>query len=156
MAEQLRRCSKCQQDKPPSAFCRAEFGTDGLSRVCRLCRKAQNAAYHRREQVKKRQKERSLNYERSAEVKARRLQKRLRERALGIDQARHRVNYAVQEGRLPRVKTLPCAKCGNPAQHYHHHRGYAREHQLHVIPLCAPCHYEAEHKSTHRKEFSCG
>lgn len=58
-------------------------------------------------------------------------------------QARIAVMHAVSRGKLPRVKTLACARCGQPAKEYHHHKGYAQEHWLDVEPLCKKCH-EAE------------
>ena len=54
--------------------------------------------------------------------------------------ARHRVNYAVQEGRLPRASTLLCTDCGRPASEYDHHLGYDRSVALAVQPVCKPCH----------------
>lgn len=54
--------------------------------------------------------------------------------------ARHRVNYAVYKGRLPRPTTLSCTDCGAPASEYDHHLGYAPETALDVQPVCKPCH----------------
>lgn len=53
--------------------------------------------------------------------------------------ARTAVNRAVRAGKLPRASTLACS-CGKPAREYHHHNGYAREHYLDVIAVCAFCH----------------
>lgn len=50
------------------------------------------------------------------------------------------VKNAVKAGKLQRVKNLKCSECGKPAVNYHHHRGYTKEHQLDVIPVCATCH----------------
>jgi hypothetical protein len=53
---------------------------------------------------------------------------------------------AVREGVLARGET--CEECGaypaprNPL-HAHHHRGYSKDHWLHVVWLCASCHYRA-------------
>jgi len=57
--------------------------------------------------------------------------------------ARKRVGYAVSRGKIPKASTLQCG-CGKQAQHYHHHRGYAPEFWLDVIPVCALCHKKAE------------
>lgn len=46
---------------------------------------------------------------------------------------------AVFKGVLPKANSLQCA-CGNPAKEYHHHKGYAKEHWLDVIPVCKKCH----------------
>ncbi len=59
--------------------------------------------------------------------------------------ARWKVNNAVRDGKLPRIKTLLCA-CGKQAQQYHHHNGYAPEHALDVVPMCRPCHRKADGK----------
>jgi DNA-directed RNA polymerase subunit RPC12/RpoP len=50
------------------------------------------------------------------------------------------VGKAVEKGLLPRITSQTCANCGKPAAHYHHHKGYAKENLLDVIPLCAKCH----------------
>ena len=42
--------------------------------------------------------------------------------------------------KIPRVKSLPCLQCSQPAAHYHHHKGYDSGHQLDVIPMCWSCH----------------
>lgn len=59
--------------------------------------------------------------------------------------ARRTVWYAVYSGKLPRVHTLQCSHCDNRAEHYHHHKGYAKEVRLDVIPLCAVCHARVHH-----------
>lgn len=53
--------------------------------------------------------------------------------------ARWKVANEVKRGRMPHPSTLLC-RCGAPAAEYHHHMGYAPEHELDVIPLCGPCH----------------
>jgi hypothetical protein len=52
-----------------------------------------------------------------------------------------RVRYHVSTGAV--VKT-PCIACGDPIVHAHHHNGYAPEHELDVIWLCAR-HHTAAH-----------
>ena len=49
------------------------------------------------------------------------------------------INQAIKSGKLPRPDSLQCA-CGESAKQYHHHKGYAPEHWLDVIPLCVKCH----------------
>ena len=58
------------------------------------------------------------------------------------ENARYKVFYAVKAGKIPRIKTLVCLHCPNPAQHYHHTNGYSPENALKVIPLCMSCHKE--------------
>jgi len=55
------------------------------------------------------------------------------------------VRTAIEKGELPKPSTLPCKFCFDDAhlksaEEYHHHKGYAREHWLDVIPLCKKCH----------------
>lgn len=64
-------------------------------------------------------------------------------------QARRRVNYLVEQGRIPRPSELPCTDCGDTGQsgarhEYDHHMGYAAEHHLDVEAVCAPCHHARE------------
>lgn len=49
------------------------------------------------------------------------------------------VYSAIRVGRLSRPDSLQCS-CGNQAAHYHHHKGYAPEHWLDVVPICIGCH----------------
>ena|SRR3990167_380487 len=53
--------------------------------------------------------------------------------------ARRITNHAIEAGRLPMPKTLICVNCGKLAREYHHHLGYAPEHQLDVVPVCSRC-----------------
>jgi hypothetical protein len=55
--------------------------------------------------------------------------------------ARDAVNRAVRVGKLPRASAYACA-CGKAAREYHHHNGYARDHWLDVVAVCAKCHKE--------------
>lgn len=54
--------------------------------------------------------------------------------------ARSSVNVAIKKGELPRPNTLLCNYCPNQAEDYHHHKGYAPEYWLDVIPVCKKCH----------------
>lgn len=65
-------------------------------------------------------------------------------------QARRRINYLVEQGRLPRPVDLPCIDCGDMAfagrhrHEYDHARGYGAQDQLYVEPVCARCHHDRE------------
>jgi len=50
------------------------------------------------------------------------------------------VAWAIRNGHLPPVSDEICQDCGGTAREYHHDKGYAPEHRLSVVPLCAPCH----------------
>lgn len=54
--------------------------------------------------------------------------------------ARSAVKYAIGAGKMPRAAECICKWCGNAAAHYHHHRGYSKQHRLDVEPLCTACH----------------
>lgn len=69
-----------------------------------------------------------------------------------IVRAGQAVYRAVRAGKLSPVRTLLCAKCGNPAKEYHHHNGYGREHWLDVVPLCIPCHVRADRRGGRKKK----
>lgn len=60
------------------------------------------------------------------------------------------VSRAVRRGILPPVWSMVCDGCQEAqAAHWHHHKGYAREHWLDVVAMCVDCHGEA-----HRKEIA--
>lgn len=54
--------------------------------------------------------------------------------------ARNAVNHAITADKIPHVSTQKCTECSNPAQDYHHYKGYAPENWLDVIPVCKDCH----------------
>lgn len=54
--------------------------------------------------------------------------------------ARQAVVKAIKDGRLLPPNSLQCHYGKHPAEHYHHHKGYAPEHWLDVVPVCIPCH----------------
>jgi len=116
----VKHCSKCDENKPLSAFGRNRARPDGLCYWCKSCM---------RESVKR------VNHSPHGKAAANRSYARYPERR----KARQFVNNAVAAGRLPRSRTLQCSKansdCNGPTE-YHHHLGYAKEHWLDVIPLC--------------------
>lgn len=65
-----------------------------------------------------------------------------------VKKARRAVYNAVIAGKMPRAKQLKCTECGQQASSYHHHKGYAKEVALDVIPLCGICHCKADSKSS--------
>ena len=48
IAETVKRCYKCGKTKPAAGFYREPRRLDGLSALCRDCRRAQSRAYHRK------------------------------------------------------------------------------------------------------------
>lgn len=65
-------------------------------------------------------------------------------------QARRRVNYLVEQGRIPHPNSLPCIDCGHchspvAGRHeYDHHLGYGTSHQTDVEVVCSMCHHRRE------------
>jgi hypothetical protein len=57
-----------------------------------------------------------------------------------MERARNSIAVAVYRGKMKPASDLFCVQCGNPAQEYHHHLGYEREHWHDVIPVCRECH----------------
>lgn len=70
----------------------------------------------------------------------------LRERRLH-ECARAKINYRVKRGILVRPTVCPVCELPKKVQ-AHHHRGYAKEHQLDIIWACAKCHKKAEQQGT--------
>ena len=54
--------------------------------------------------------------------------------------AHNTLGIELRSGRIPRINTKLCVDCGQQAEHYHHDKGYAKEHRLDVVPLCSKCH----------------
>jgi len=63
-----------------------------------------------------------------------------------MNNARNTVHRAITRGEIQPISTQICNNCGESAQEYHHHLGYAKKHWLDVIPLCKSC-----HKNVHLK-----
>ena len=65
-------------------------------------------------------------------------------------QARRRINYLVEQRRIPPPDDLPCLDCGDmvftdrPRHEYDHAKGYDGENQLYVEPVCSRCHHHRE------------
>jgi len=66
-------------------------------------------------------------------------QKRFHLRHPNQRKARYAVRQAIKEGKLPKPNSLQCL-CGKQAVQYHHHKDYAPEFWLDVIPVCIDCH----------------
>ena len=123
-------CTGCKEEHPIDAFGRDSSRTDGLASVCLASRRV------------KVQKPRlgSLG-RRKWLVETRDGDKR---------QARRRINYLVERGRLPSPADLPCIDCGHARgdeerrHEYDHARGYDRENQLYVEAVCSTCHHKRE------------
>ena len=54
--------------------------------------------------------------------------------------ARAVINGHVKRGNILPPRLFNCKSCGNKAEQYHHHKGYNKEYQKTVVPLCRKCH----------------
>lgn len=168
VVEQTRVCNKCCQTKPLDLFAKDKRSADGRRRQCRACRNASQAAGMSDEQRERRRVwlknyfateigkavrnaanrawrrgSKGKAYDQRADVKEKRNRKSHLYRLRNPEKtaARNAVRVAKASGRLAMPSTLRCAACGKQARDYHHHKGYAQEFHLEVIPLCRPCHF---------------
>jgi len=146
-----KKCSKCKDTKSLSEFHKSRATKDGHQYNCKVCqyqrlkkwletkvgresyRKSGKKYNHtkRGQFIRKiwQQSEKSKQYQKKhyienpAKYKAYRV-----------------VNNAIRIGKLPRPDSLQCHYCHEQAREYHHHKGYAPEHWLDVVPVCAKCH----------------
>lgn len=132
-----KKCSRCKKTKPLSEFRENASRKGGRNNKCGECVVKDRQWYEaNRESALRRAKEwKKKNREREA-ARAKRDRMKHPEKA----KARNAVAAAVRFGRMPRVASLKCFRCENQARHYHHHKGYAEEHWLDVVPVCGPCH----------------
>jgi hypothetical protein len=125
-------CSACRQALPPTSFARDSSRADGRTYVCQACRNRRARA----------------SYRKKGPPGLRGWLAPTRD-GDGL-QARRRVNYLVEKGRIPPPRDLPCADCGdevfaNSYRHeYDHARGYDGANQLYVEPVCSRCHHNRE------------
>lgn len=123
-------CTRCKARHSVTAFGKDRSRGDGLSASCLASRR-----------VKDRKPQRGSLGRRKWLTAARDGDKR---------QARRRINYLVEQGRIPHPNDLPCVDCcdevfiGRYRHEYDHHLGYAAEHQLDVEAVCQKCHRNRE------------
>lgn len=148
-----KRCSDCKQEKAVDLFYRDGSRVDGIDYICKECRRIRQSSRNRPEQrLKRNDKMRAYKAKRREKInEANRryraanrdkieayVSDRERTHPLAV-QAKNKVNNAINEGKMPSVKTRSCADCGGQGQHYHH-ESYEPEHWLDVVPLCVSCH----------------
>ena len=159
----LKRCSRCGAEKSQDEFHRDRSREDGKFPQCKQCSHEGNVSARRKELKRAREKgpkyrayinnyrqgEKSKEYVKqynskhkasdagkaSTKLTVQRYPKRYR--------ARRAVNDAVRVGKLPSASLCECyysdEHCTGIIQ-YHHHRGYEKERQLDVIPVCSHHH----------------
>ena len=126
-------CSKCKQAKPVSEFYKHPAKKDGYHCWCKKCHCQDTYRYAKTPKGKQIR----SHYRQSTNGKY--AQCREYEKFPDAYKARRKVNNAIRDGRLVSPKMFICS-CGQPAQQYHHWKGYEPEHWLDVIPVCIPCH----------------
>ena len=133
----MKTCTKCHQEKELTEFYpdrTSHSSKGGYKPHCKICQKKQHKIYLQSEQGKAIVKA----YSKTEISKAR--QNRYCQRHPERRKAKAAVFCAIQAGKLPRPDTLQCL-CGNhKAEQYHHHRSYAKEHWLDVVPVCKKYH----------------
>lgn len=123
-------CTACKARHPVSAFGRDKTRGDGLAASCLASRRVKV----RKTQVGRLNRPGWLKPTRDGDKR----------------QARRRVNYLVEQGRIPPAEELPCVDCGDEVfvrrypHEYDHAHGYAGENQLRVEPVCQKCHRNRE------------
>lgn len=164
-----KRCTLCGVVQSLTEFVRKAQSADGLDSWCKACKSERNRAWYaaNRERVKERTRAwakanrrrkaeadrawRTANRERRKETQRAWLEANpeysakvaaiYRDKHPARVAARRAVGNAIQSGKLAPARDLACVRCGAPAAHYHHNNGYAPEHQLDVMAVCAPCHW---------------
>lgn len=154
----LKTCSKCKQTKQLTGFYKHQSTKDGHRPDCKSCFMKQCKKYRQTKQGKAMRQKETARYYKTEKGKATRKRyqqsekgkvtyKHSRIRHPECFKARRAVMRAITTGRLPRPNTRLCHYCPKPAQQYHHHKGYAPEHQLDVVPVCRKCHQNIPKKS---------
>lgn len=133
----MKRCARCQTEKPLDAFHRDKNRPDGLYHTCKACKREIHKARYWADPEAGRQRYRDWYAANSEQERARSHgRRRNHERAKWL--ARRAVNDAIKCGRMKRQL---CEVCGDPNTHGHHD-DYSRP--LDVRWLC-PKHHAAVH-----------
>jgi len=158
---QLKRCNKCETEKPLDNFNKNRSRKDGRQSWCRACvaiydnspkMKAARRRYERSEEGKAARRRYLKTEKGSAMIKlaSKKWRQTRKGKALGYKlhlayirrhperrNARYAIRRAVETNKMPRPTQLQCEYCENQAEHYHHD-DYNRP--LDVTPLCRLCH----------------
>lgn len=142
----LKRCSKCGEDKLPSAFYRHPETRDGLNSWCKDCTASRWRAwrdvhpeYKQTRTSEQRARWYRAEYAKNPRKKTVDCQRYRREHPLRYA-ARTAVGNALQSGRL--VRPEACSRCGKSCKPDGHHEDYAKP--LAVVWVCRSCHYKLD------------
>ena len=135
-------CSTCKSHKSASEFHKNRTRKTGLQSSCKNCKKTLGNAYRVTNEGKESKRRRSGKYCRTEKGKAtqRRGDAKQKDHNPERIKARWAVHHAVRNGKLPRPDTFICSCKKRKAQEYHHHKGYAKQRWLDVVPKCTDCH----------------
>lgn len=138
-------CGHCQQSKPVFEFGKNKSTKDGRSSYCKSCKASSDKSYQKTEKGKA-TKDAAHRRHRASGKRGMYLKRYYRDVLAGSAEMRARstINNHVSRGAMSRARELACDNCQKPAESYHHHKGYAPEHHLDVIPLCRDCHAKAD------------
>ncbi len=144
-----KRCPKCKEIKPISEFWKSK--QKGFQCYCKLCavlsvkkyqKTNKSKTYQKRYFQSKKGRAFQKQYRQSKKGKITNLKAAKKYIACHPEQIKPKsaVNQAVIADKIPRPDTLQCHYGAHPAEVYHHHKGYAPEHWLDVVPICRKCH----------------
>ncbi len=146
----MKRCSLCKRELPMDNFYkrRDSNGKEGHRSRCKSCYQAtyNSTPKHKAWAAKYRETPKYKTW--LAKHCQTPMYKLTKARGRRVHRSRHPEQWGAyravyrnkKNGRLPSPDTLFCEICRRPAQEYHHHLGYNKEHWLDVVPLCRPCH----------------
>jgi NAD-dependent SIR2 family protein deacetylase len=141
-----KKCCHCKETKPVSDFYKDSNNKDGLYNNCKSCHNFYTTQYGKTEKYKKWRLKYISRFFKTPKgrIKRRKIQKAYRIKHPLKARARGAIHNATQRGKLPRVASLKCFKCGKKASNYHHLKGYEIKHRLNVVPVCISCHFSLE------------
>jgi len=140
----MKKCNKCEVEKPMDAFSVQNDRKDGRRSICKECVKIYNRVNSKAIHDQKME---YFSTESGAQARrgcADRYRKKFPKRHKAIKA----VAYALKTDRLPRPST--CSECGEPCKPDAHHWSYLKRHWLDVVWLCRACHFK-EHDRIRRK-----
>jgi hypothetical protein len=144
-------CPGCTITKPLTDFYRHSGTSDGVQSRCKLCQLEWKRSPAGKASISKHNKTSAAKLARSRWFKTDNGRKNRRDTQAAYRKchramvaARNAVRAAKGRGDIKPASQQPCTHCGRKAAGYHHHKGYEPKHHLDVIPLCKPCHFEAD------------
>lgn len=158
----LKVCSKCGESKPLTEFYTHKSGREAgkPTAYCKACYRARSRTYYdanREARISYQAAHRDANREKHALYSAAWYAANSEKHAATVAAyqaanpdkraSHHAVNNAVQSGNLPPAWSMVCSVCDEAqAAHWHHHKGYEKQHWLDVVPVCRLCHEQEHHQ----------